>query len=316
VISGCVVFLRRITQIVRAVSGRRPPFRAQSVTFLSRPRSCFVCRCFLVDEGAEPLDQSINCGRNSPQRTINHRVVTDWEQSPYIRLQADAFLAQRIGNTNLKSYTLVDDGRVGNFSLARRDYSIAMTEAQLLRRAREGDEDAFSQLFARHERAVFRYAAYMCGREGGDDIVQETFLAVLQQSNRDDAPTGTVRAYLMGIARHRVLKRLASRGARIDAESIDDEAVPEVDAADLTALDLLVDAERVAAVRTAVQALPPVFREALVLCDLQELPYADAAAVLECPVGTVRSRLSRGRSLLAAALSAYRPGTRARGTTA
>ena len=191
-----------------------------------------------------------------------------------------------------------------------------MTEAQLLRRAREGDEDAFSQLFTRHERALFRYAAYMCGHQCGDDIVQETFLAVLQQNSRFDVPTGTVRAYLMGIARHRVLKRLASRGARIDADSLDDDAVPEVNAADLTALDLLVAAERVTAVRTAVQALPPVFREALVLCDLQELPYADAAAVLECPVGTVRSRLSRGRSLLAAALSAYRSGPHAGGTTA
>lgn len=191
-----------------------------------------------------------------------------------------------------------------------------MTEAQLLRRAREGDEDAFSQLFTRHERALFRYAAYMCGHQCGDDIVQETFLAVLQQNSRFDDPTGTVRAYLMGIARHRVLKRLASRGARINAESLDDDAVPEVNAADLTALDLLVAAERVTAVRTAVQALPPVFREALVLCDLQELPYADAAAVLECPVGTVRSRLSRGRSLLAAALSAYRSGPAAGGTTA
>jgi RNA polymerase sigma-70 factor (ECF subfamily) len=191
-----------------------------------------------------------------------------------------------------------------------------MTEAQLLRRAREGDEDAFSQLFARHERAVFRYAAYMSGHDDADDIVQETFLVVLQQTSRRDAPTGTVRAYLMGIARHRVLKRLASRGARIEAESIDCDDSPEIDTADVTALDFLVDTERLAAVRAAVHALPPVFREALVLCDLQELPYADAAAVLECPVGTVRSRLSRGRSLLAAALSAYRPRTRTGGTTA
>ena len=190
-----------------------------------------------------------------------------------------------------------------------------MTDAQLLRRAREGDEDAFSQLFARHERAVFRYAAYMCGHEGGDDIVQETFLAVLQQSSRRDVPTGTVRAYLIGIARHRVLKRLTSRGARMEGESLDGDGGPEIDAADPTALDRLVDAERVAAVRTAVQALPPVFREALVLCDLQELPYADAAMVLECPVGTVKSRLSRGRALLAAALSAYQPPIRAEGTT-
>ena len=192
---------------------------------------------------------------------------------------------------------------------------MAMTDAQLLKRAREGDGDAFSQLFARHERAVFRYAAYMCGHEAGDDIVQETFLAVLRQSSRRDVPNGTVRAYLIGIARHRVLKRLTSRGARMEGESLDGDGGPEIDAVDPTALDRLVDAERVAAVRAAVQALPPVFREALVLCDLQELAYADAAAVLKCPIGTVKSRLSRARALLAAALSAYQPPNRARGTT-
>lgn len=196
-----------------------------------------------------------------------------------------------------------------------RDYNADMTEAQLLRRARRGDEEAFSQLFTRHERAVYRYAAYMCGPDAGDDIVQETFLAVLQQTNRRDTPTVSVRAYLMGIARHRVLKRLASRGSQLESQLIEGDVGLDTDAGDLTALELLVDAERVAAVKAAVHALPPVFREVLVLCDLQELPYADAATVLQCPVGTVRSRLSRGRSLLAAALSTDRPRTRIGGTT-
>jgi RNA polymerase sigma-70 factor, ECF subfamily len=190
-----------------------------------------------------------------------------------------------------------------------------MTEAQLLRRARDGDEDAFSELFSRHERAVFRYAAYMCGPGSGDDIVQETFLAVLQQSSRHDAPTGTVRAYLMGIARHRVLKRSTARATRQEGESLEGDDGPAIDVPDLTALDRLLEAERVAAVRTAVQALPPVFREALVLCDLQQLPYAEAAEVLECPVGTVKSRVSRGRGLLAAALSAFQPRLPAGGRT-
>jgi RNA polymerase sigma-70 factor, ECF subfamily len=188
-----------------------------------------------------------------------------------------------------------------------------MTEAQLLRRARQGDEDAFSRLFAGHERAVYRYAAYMCGPDAGDDIVQETFLAVLQQASRSDPPIASVRAYLLGIARHRVLKRLGARGPRLETELPDGDVGPEADAGDLSALDLLVDAERLAAVRAAVHALPPAFREALVLCDLQELPYAEAAAVLQCPVGTVRSRVSRGRALLVTALSTYRSETRVGG---
>ena len=84
-------------------------------------------------------------------------------------------------------------------------------DARLLERARQGDETAFSRLFASHQRALYRYAVYMCGDHAGDDIVQETFLAVLRQSDRRDAPTGSVAAYLFGIARHLVMKRLAVR---------------------------------------------------------------------------------------------------------
>ena len=64
-------------------------------------------------------------------------------------------------------------------------------------------------------------------------------------------------------------------------------------------LDEMTRRETINAVRRAVLSLPPVYREALVLCELQGLTYLDAAAALDCPVGTVRSRLNRGRTLLA-----------------
>ncbi len=76
------------------------------------------------------------------------------------------------------------------------------------KRARRGDEDAFSQLFGRYQRAIYRYAVYMGGPDAGDDIVQETFLAVLRQRGRADQPQGTLLAYLIGIARRLLLKRL------------------------------------------------------------------------------------------------------------
>ena len=51
-------------------------------------------------------------------------------------------------------------------------------------------------------------------------------------------------------------------------------------------------------VRQAVQSLPPVYREVVALCDLQEMDYATVAHVIQCPIGTVRSRLHRARALL------------------
>jgi RNA polymerase sigma-70 factor (ECF subfamily) len=176
-------------------------------------------------------------------------------------------------------------------------------DAGLLDRARKGDEGAFAELFGRHQRAIYRFAVHMCGVDAGDDIVQETFLAVLQQRGRNDAPSGPVAGYLMGIARHRVWKRLS--GAGVATTPLDDEMAAEAAGEDqFGALEALTRAETVAAVREAVRSLPPLFREVVVLCDLEEMNYTAAAEALACPVGTVRSRLHRARALLAARLGA------------
>lgn len=174
-------------------------------------------------------------------------------------------------------------------------------EFTLLERSRRGDEAAFSQLFAAYQQKIFRYAAYMCGREAGDDIVQETFLAVLRQTGRRDAPSGSVLGYLFGIARHLVWKRhagLPDPGEDV-ADVIDRIAAPEP-----TALERLTHEESIAAVRAAVQSLPAPYREAIVLCELEEVDYASAAQAMQVPIGTVRSRVHRARALLATRLRA------------
>jgi RNA polymerase sigma-70 factor, ECF subfamily len=181
-------------------------------------------------------------------------------------------------------------------------------DIELINRARRGDEPAFSQLFASHQRAVYRYAAHMCGREQADDVVQETFLAVLRQADRRDAPRGAVGAYLLGIARHLVLKRLGAKYEALPIRSLDGNA--EGDAPideEPTALDALTRAETIDAIRSAIAALPAAYREAVVLCELEELDYASAATVMQCPIGTVRSRLHRARALLVSSLAALTP---------
>ncbi len=179
-----------------------------------------------------------------------------------------------------------------------------MDDAGLLGRARRGDEAAFSQLFASHQRSIYLYAARMCGADAGDDVVQETFLAVLQPSGAYDPARGTVAAYLLGIARHLVLRRLGSRYKACLANVA--EGTADCVAAQETALERLTRAETIDTVRAAVQALPPVYREVVELCELQELDYATAAGVIQCPIGTVRSRLHRARALLMTKLAAAR----------
>ena len=191
-----------------------------------------------------------------------------------------------------------------------------MDDAALIALARRGDAVAFSRLFAGFERRIFRYAAHMCGRDAADDVVQETFLALLRPSTAlgagpstslraggYDASKGTVGSYLFGIARHFMLKRLSAREvATFDLDEHDERtAWPDERP---SALDTLSREETVQAVRAAIASLPAAYREVVVLCELQEMSYVDAAAIAQCPVGTVRSRLHRAKALLLTKLAA------------
>lgn len=179
-----------------------------------------------------------------------------------------------------------------------------MDDAALLGRACKGDEAAFCELFARYQRRIYQYASRMCGPGAGDDIVQDTFLAVLK-AGRFDASKGTVAAYVFGIARHHVIKRLATPGAAVIETS--GATVTSIAAFQDSPFETVAREQTVAAVRAAVESLPPLYREVIVLCDLQEMDYALVAEVIRCPIGTVRSRLHRARGLLASKLAVRFP---------
>jgi RNA polymerase sigma-70 factor, ECF subfamily len=176
-------------------------------------------------------------------------------------------------------------------------------DSALVQRIAGGDADAFGALYRRRRPDVYRFALHMTADASvAEDVVQDVFLAVMDDAGRFDPERAPVTAWLCGIARNHLRRRLA-RDARLEPLSHDEEAEPG-QAAGADVLADLLRVERVEAVRRAVLSLPLRYREAVVLCDLQELSYVDAAVGLGCAVGTVRSRLHRGRTLLAAKLSA------------
>jgi RNA polymerase sigma-70 factor (ECF subfamily) len=177
-------------------------------------------------------------------------------------------------------------------------------DERLLERACKGDADAVTRLFARYQAPIYRYAVHMCGRDAGDDIVQETFLTVMRQPGRYDPARGPVVGFLFGIARHLALRRLTSQGTCASGELDEDDNT--IDPQE-TVLDALTRTETIAAVRAAVRSLPPQYREVIILCELQEMEYAAAAGIIQCPIGTVRSRLHRARMLLSRKLAAIQP---------
>ena len=173
------------------------------------------------------------------------------------------------------------------------------TDEDLLLDIHSGDEQAFVSLYRRRQAAIFRFALHMSGSESlAEDITQEVFLTLLRDDCGYDAERGSLSGYLFGIARKLVL-RSVERGRSdfvLDAD-LEISAFPQL-AVDDDPLSELTRREGLEALRRAVLALPRRYREVVVLCDLEEVDYADAAAALGCPIGTVRSRLHRARALL------------------
>lgn len=175
---------------------------------------------------------------------------------------------------------------------------------QLMTRISGGDAAALSALFGRRQVDVYRVAMLMTGSAAAaEDVTQDVFLAVMRDASRFEPGRATVTAWLCGIARNHARRRL-HRDLRMvpfpeEAEPIGPEPVAPADP--LRDLDR---AQQIEALRRAVVTLPLKYREVVVLCDLQDLSYADAATALACSIGTVRSRLHRGRALLSAKLRA------------
>ena len=170
-------------------------------------------------------------------------------------------------------------------------------EVELLQRMHKGDEDAFLVLYRRWQGGIFRFALQMSGSESiAEDVTQEVFLILMREPARFDPNRGALSSYLFGISRNLVLQALHKGRLLIPLEEEGDFHEILVDPHDL--LDDLTRQEGIAAVRQAVLALPPHYREAVVLCDLEEFSYEEAAEVSECAVGTIRSRLNRAHKLL------------------
>lgn len=169
----------------------------------------------------------------------------------------------------------------------------APTDEALIERARRGEEEAFALVYRRHQASVYRFARAMTGSpSAAEDVVQDTFLALMRDLDKFDASRAPLRTYLFGIARNISRYRMRSLRRLLSIDVAVDWAAPDNPAGDLSATQELTH------LRRCLGTLPIRYREVIVLCHLHELDYAQAALVLRVPVGTVRSRLHRGRQML------------------
>jgi RNA polymerase sigma-70 factor (ECF subfamily) len=170
--------------------------------------------------------------------------------------------------------------------------------------ARVGDEDAAQRFIRATQLDVRRYVAHLSGdAQAADDLAQDTFLRALRSLPKFEGRS-SARRWLLAIARRTVVDRIRSSACRPRVAGTDDwqAAAEKAQPRGLPGFDEGV------ALNELLALIDPQRRKAFVLTQLLGLPYAEAAAVINCPVGTVRSRVARARESLVSLLEAAERG--------
>jgi RNA polymerase sigma-70 factor (ECF subfamily) len=195
-------------------------------------------------------------------------------------------------------------------------------DADLLRAMRGASAnpaDAFAALYRRHQGPLYRFALLRCGSaDTAADVVQETFMGLLTERFRFDPLRGQLQSFLFGVARNLLLKLEESRRRHVALpayEAAQDEHDEDEDDGsgqlfeDAGPLARLLGNEAAEQVRRALALLAPHYRDVVILYEMHELSYAEIADICQVDIGTVRSRLSRGRAALAKRLAGWRTAT-------
>jgi RNA polymerase sigma-70 factor (ECF subfamily) len=190
----------------------------------------------------------------------------------------------------------------------------APSDTELLRQLRAGTAAAFEALYLRHQGPLFRFAVLRSGStETAADVVQEVFMGILTGSFKFDPLRGLLQNFLFGVARNLVMKLELPRQrlAALPEPQDDDDADAALEAACEAAEPLahMLCNEQAEDVRRALAMLAPHYRDVIILYEMHDLSYREIADICQLDIGTVRSRLSRGRAALAKRLGAHRPAT-------
>ncbi|MBZ5498941.1 MAG: sigma-70 family RNA polymerase sigma factor [Acidobacteriia bacterium] len=176
------------------------------------------------------------------------------------------------------------------------------SDIQLYQLASAGEEAAFVALYRRWQGSIYRFSLRIGSSASmAEDVTQEVFLALMNGASGFDPALGSFSSYVYGIARNHVLRRVTREPvfATIDQDAeADQRDLHKARSIPSDPLGELTRREMIEALNRAVATLPLRYREVVVLCELQELSYAEAARVVGCPEGTIRSRLHRARILL------------------
>ena len=178
-----------------------------------------------------------------------------------------------------------------------------MDDAALVQRVLEGRVEAFRAVVVRYERPLFRFfARFRFAPAVREDLAQETFLRAFRSLSSFDPARGSLAGWLFAIARN--LAADERERARNQRELVLGDGTPEARAEGAGPAELHERTETVARVRRALDGLPEALHSTFVLAEIGDLSLKEIAAIEDCAIGTVKSRVYRAREQLKAALGA------------
>jgi RNA polymerase sigma-70 factor (ECF subfamily) len=177
-----------------------------------------------------------------------------------------------------------------------------MDDSFLMRQVRDGNRNAFRILVIRYQRPLFRFlGGFGLGQAVTEELAQETLLRAFRGLPSFDPSKAAFSTWLFTIAKRLALNERARGHQRAKHVEVDEGRRPAAQVAP-SAQDQLESSERKNRVQQALQTLPETLRSALILSYLKEMSMEQIAQIESCAVGTVKSRIFRGKALLRAAL--------------
>ena len=173
----------------------------------------------------------------------------------------------------------------------------------LLEQAARGETAAFQILYERYRDPIFRFAYRMLGEaEAAEDVAHDCFLGLIKDPGRFDSKKASLRTYLYAAARNQASKRYLKLGREFALEELPSE--PRSTERH-NPISQVLDDELAFEVRQAIESLPPLQREALVLFEYEDLSLAEIGTIVGVDANTVKARLFRARDKLRARLDRY-----------
>src|SRR5258707_7420414 len=178
-------------------------------------------------------------------------------------------------------------------------------DEELLFALAAGDDTALGPLYRRYVPTVFKIAAESLGRDAAEDIVQEVFASVWKNAERFDPARGSVRPWIVQIARSRVLNELRRRSRKRESgDERDASALQELPDGASPPDQVVWEEYRRSAIQKAIGSLAPPQRQALSLAFFEDLTHEQVAETLKVPLGTTKTRIRSGIQQLRIALAA------------